>query len=840
MSRAACHPAMVRYRETESRAKKEGYRVLSTPNLPHTMKTSFAPACFLAIALTSAAQAGWKNYDDAEVILGRTALPTASTFYQPQDLAINPASGKVYVVDGGNNRVLRFSSAAALGNGQAAEAVFGQPDMTTAEPGVGAASLNGPISAAIDAAGRLWVTDTENYRVLRWDNADNAANGADAVQVLGQPNFTSHGAITTQTGLTRPGGLAFDGLGRLWVADYFGNRVLRYDNPSSKGNGGAADGVLGQPNFTSKTSGTSATQFKEPFDVEVDAQGRLWVTDFSNARILRFDTPDSQIQPAADGVLGQPDFTSGATGSGPAQNNRLVTLALASNGSLFAVDSQNRRVLRWDNAAAKANGAAADGALGRLGLDGNAETPPITGEVTDNIRGLVVDAAGRLWGVDRGFERVMRWDNAINKANGASADGVIGQPNTSTTIKNIYDPTKGPGMARQVLEDPVSGKFFIADNGRVLRYANRSAAESGVAPEAALGKSALAYYGGGSATAENLRSAWGLAMDSAGKLWVSDPEGCRLVAFANAATAATGATMSVVLGQQNFFDTSPALSQTRLDSPRAIAIDVAGNLYVADRNNYRVLRFNDIANKTSGAAADAVIGQVDFITASAASNPALLEQPEGVCCDAAGRLWVADGGNNRVVRYDTPLSMAPLDLPSGTLGVIANLTPTGMSIPSSVAVSKSGRLWVMDTGFNRVLRFENAAAKANGAPADGDLAAPGLASGISFARTTKSFYRPMVIAFDLAENLWVGDENNSRMMRFSPEVTAFIVEKGFDKDGHFTLTFQGEANISYTVTSSTDLKTWEVENTYVLGAPGTQLFTDSKGGSKRFFRIEEP
>ena len=804
------------------------------------MKTSLSAACFLAVALTSASQAAWKNYDDAEVIIGRTALPTASTFYQPQDIAVNPASGKVYVVDGGYHRVLRFSSAASLGNGQPAEAVFGQPDMTTAEPGVGAASMNGPISAAIDAAGRLWVTDTENFRVLRWDNADSATNGAAAVQVLGQPNFTTRGAITSQTGLTRPGGLAFDGLGRLWVSDYFGNRVLRYDNPTSKGNGGAADGVLGQPNFTSKNSGTSATEFKEPFDLEVDAQGRLWVTDFSNARILRFDTPDSQIQPAADGVLGQPDFTSGTTGSGPAQNNRLVTLALSSSGSLFAVDSQNRRVLRWDNAAGKANGAAADGVLGRLGLDGNANNSPITGEVTDNIRGLVVDASGRLWGVDRGYERVMRWDNAAAKANGASADGVIGQPNTSTTIKNIYDPTKGPGMARQVLEDPVSGKFFIADNGRVLRYASRSAAEGGDAPEAALGKSALAYYGGGSPTAENLRSAWGLAMDSAGKLWVSDPEGNRLVAFANAATAATGATMSIVLGQQNFFDGSPALSQTRLDSPRAIVIDTLGNLYVADRNNHRVLRFNDIANKTTGAAADAVIGQADYITASTASNPALLELPEGVCCDTAGRLWVADGGNNRVARYNTPLAMAPLDLPSGTLGVIANLTPTGMSIPSSVAVSKSGRLWVMDTGFNRVLRFENAAAKANGAPADGVLGAPGLASGISFARTTKALYRPQMIAFDAAENLWVGDENNNRMMRFSSELTASIVEQGFDQQGHFKLTFHGEANVSYTVMSSTDLKVWEEEDTFLPGAPGNQLFIDSKGGPKRFFRIEEP
>jgi sugar lactone lactonase YvrE len=802
--------------------------------LPLVFRLAFLPL------LASPVQAAWQNYPEASVILGRTALPSASTFYQPQDIAVNPASGKVYVVDGGAHRVLRFSSAAALGNGQPAEAVFGQPDLNSAEPGVGPATLNSPGAAAIDAAGRLWVTDTENIRVLRWDNADNAANGAAAAQVLGQPDFTSRGAISSQTGLRRPGGLTIDSLGRLWVADYFGNRVLRYDDPSTKGNGGAADGVLGQPNFTSSSSGTSATAFEDPYDVEVDAQGRLWVTDFGNSRILRFDSPASQIQPAADGVLGQPDFTTSATGSGPAQNNKLVTIAVSSSGTLFAVDSQNRRILRWDNAAAKANGAAADGVLGRMGLEADAGSPSITGEVTDNIRGLVVDASGRLWGVDRGHERVLRWDNAASKPNGAAADGVIGQPDTSTTLRSVYDPTKAPTLARQVLDDPASGKFFVADSGRVLRYASRAAAEAGLSPEAALGKSGLSYHGGGSASAVNLRTSWGLAMDAAGKLWVSDPEGNRVVAFANAATAATGSTMSVVLGQQDFISSSPALSQTRLDSPRAIAIDAAGNLYVADRGNHRVLRFNDVAGKATGAAADAVIGQTDFITASTAANPALLKQPEGVCCDVAGRLWVADGGNNRVVRYNAPLAMAPLDPPSGTLGGVATFTATGMSRPTSVVVGKTGRLWVMDNGFNRVLRFENAAAKPNGAPSDGLFGMPNFNTFISFGRTTRAFHRPQVIALDAAENVWVGDESNSRLMKFVPVVTASIIEHGFNAQGHFTLTFHGEANIPYTVKSSTDLKIWEEEDSYTLAIPGTQVFTSTKGGTKRFFRVEEP
>ncbi len=795
---------------------------------------------FLAsLAASLPVQAIWKNFDDATVILGRRDLPSPSNFYQPQDIAVNAASGKVFVVDGGNNRVLRFSSAAALANGVAAEAVFGQPDLFSCDPGLGQGRLNSPQAAAVDAAGHLWVTDTDNIRVLRWDNADTATSGALAAQVLGQPDFNTRDGHVTQDGLLRPGGLTVDSLGHLWVVDYFNNRVLRYDNPSSKGNGGAADGLLGQALFTTRSSGTSANQFDFPYDVVADAQGRLWVSDFGNARILRFDAPAAQIQPVANGVLGQPDFISSDSGGGPAQNNRVITIEVTQSGSLFALDSQNSRILRWDNAAAKANGANADGVLGRTGLNDSSGFPNTPGTISPEVRGMASDASGHLWTVDRQLERVLRWDNATAKANGAAADGVIGQPDTATTYFANYDPSITLTTTRGGVDDPVSKKFFVGDSGRVLRYASRAAAEAGDAPEAALGKSDLSSFGGGSPTATNLRSTWGLVMDSAGKLWVCDNEANRILAFANAATAPTGAAATVVLGQQNFTDSGPLRSQKGLSQPRGMALDAVGNLYVADFGNRRVLRFNSLATKTSGAGADAVIGQQDFTSDNTGTDPSLLDDPSGVCTDSSGHLWVADTGKNRVVRYDNPLTNSPLTPPSGTLGGLASIGVSGMAQPTAVAIDAQGRLFVLDYSFNRILRFDNADFKPNGAPADGVLGAPDFDRNIAQARSSHAFYRPFGLFLDRADNLWVGDENNTRLMRFSPRSSAVITESVLTS-GIYSLTFHAEAGILYTVQSSLDLTNWKNEQGFLIENPGLQIFLKGQDGPKRFYRIEEP
>src|SRR5206468_692221 len=131
----------------------------------------------------------------------------------------NVICGKVFVADHYNHRILRFASRAALISGVAAEGVLGHSDFTsyaiTFPPT--ASTLSAPTGVAVDSAGRLWVADYNNSRVLRFDSAAAKTNGAPADGVLGQPAFTSNNPAMTQNGMTLPTGVAVDSAGHLWV-----------------------------------------------------------------------------------------------------------------------------------------------------------------------------------------------------------------------------------------------------------------------------------------------------------------------------------------------------------------------------------------------------------------------------------------------------------------------------------------------------------------------------------------------------------------------------------------------------------------------------------------------
>jgi sugar lactone lactonase YvrE len=330
----------------------------------------------------------------------------------PQSIAIDPTTGKVFVADTGNYRVLRFASLDSLSNGADAESVLGQSNFTNNGAAVTQSGMQAPTGMVVDGSGRLWVSDYSNNRVLRFDNAVGKADGANADGVLGQTNFTDGGGAAGQNKLSGPLGLAVDSSGRLWVADRFNSRVLRFDNAAAKADGANADGVLGQPDFTNSFQATTQSRMWQPWAVAVDGGGRLWVADYFNRRVLRYDNAAAKADGAdADGVLGQSIFTTTNTATTQSGMRGPFGVAIDTIGRLWVNDGNNNRVLRYDNAAGKADGANADGVLGQP--DFTSDTPAHIASGLDGPFGLATDSAGNVWVPDSGNNRILLFKDAV-------------------------------------------------------------------------------------------------------------------------------------------------------------------------------------------------------------------------------------------------------------------------------------------------------------------------------------------------------------------------------------------------------------------------------------------
>ena len=371
-----------------------------------------------ALLFVAPAMAQFTNNLPAAGVLGQTTFSgygggtTESKITGPNGVAIDQATGKLFVTDRSNNRILRWNSTDAYTNGSAAEAVLGQVNLTDKTAGAGANKFNNPIGIYVDKSGRLWVGDFSNNRVLRFDNASTKANGADADGVLGQPNFTSNTAGTSQASLNSPVGVYIEDNGTLWVSDYNNHRIIRFDNAASKANGANADGVLGQPDYASKNAVLSATGMSNPNAVYVDFQGNLYVSDFGNKRITRFDKAASKANgAAADGVLGQANLTTSISATTRNGSGSTRFVYGDKNGRLYVIQEDNQRILVFDNAAAKPNGADADGVLGQADYVSKTLVNPPTASSFNVPRAMTINPSnGHIWVADYSNNRVLRFE----------------------------------------------------------------------------------------------------------------------------------------------------------------------------------------------------------------------------------------------------------------------------------------------------------------------------------------------------------------------------------------------------------------------------------------------
>lgn len=411
--------------------------------------------------------------------------------------------------------------------GQGARLVVGQPTFTAQLEGTSDTLLGGAGAVAY-ANGKLFVADANRlgfgpiaHRVLIFDTT-NFPKSTDVLEynrrcpacvgqasvVLGQDNFTSgapnrateqqpNGFLGANT-LRLPVSVATDGL-RLAVADTQNNRVLIWNSiPTTIGQ--PADVVVGQERFDQlKTVVTNARSLRAPQGVWIQ-NGRLFVADTQNYRVLIWNTIPTTNDAPADIVLGQDNMNS-AVLRDPfnAPPNVIVTIdgkamltptSVSSDGiRLFVTDLGLNRVLIW-NTIPTSNNQAPDVVIGQPDFseytannspklcdvsgadgDGNLLFPARCGK-TMNFPRFTLSDGQRLFVADGGNDRVLMY-NSIPVQNGAAADIILGQPDEFQSVVSSQTDLFHP-LLRQSAADITATPTSLAWDGTNLYVADPS------------------------------------------------------------------------------------------------------------------------------------------------------------------------------------------------------------------------------------------------------------------------------------------------------------------------------------------------------------------------------
>lgn len=693
----------------------------------------------------------------------------------PYGVAVDAVGHRLFVADSLSRRVLVYNLSTAnalLDNGP--DAVLGQPDFDT-YGGSPSKSIGLPTGIAVDGAQRLFVSDNVYNRVLVYD-VSTVTNGQSAVHVLGQPDFNASNFHRTQSGFFGPMGLALDSGGqRLYVADAANNRVMVFD-VAAVSDGENAVNVLGQSDFTAFASGAGASGFSNPLGVAVDAAQRLFVADNFNNRVLVFDVAAIGNGENAVNVLGQPNFVS----TGPVVDQAHVyspTGVLRDGGGRLFV-SDGYRVTVFD-VAAIADGELAVNELGQADFNsqsaatgqGTLDGPRGLGLVgtqtlyvadADNSRVMVFDV-----------DSITDGEDALNALGQTTPDGAV------DFTKNLRWDGRYTGMSTPagLAVDPVGHRLFVADldSARVLVY-NLSPANGllDAVPDRVLGKPNLRDVGFTVPSAATLSTPQGLALDSRQRLFVADSSYNRVLVF-DVSEVTNGENAVRVLGQSNFTTIAPASTAAGFNNPQGVVLDGDDRLYVSEYSNHRVLAF-DVGAITNGQSAVHVIGQSNFTSAVAATTQAGLNNPRGMAVDGAHRLFVADSLNHRVMVFDVSAivdgedAVNVLGQPDFTSSGI-HYTVDGMYDVGGVSWDGGDRIFVTDIGIHRLLSYD-VSSLSDGEDAVNVMGQPDFetagrnidAAGMDSPRAVTYFDKKMFVA----------DAGNSRLLVFGESAVAGV------------------------------------------------------------------
>jgi sugar lactone lactonase YvrE len=597
---------------------------------------------------------------------GDGGVATNAEINSATGVAVDTA-GNLYIADSGNEVIRKVDTNGVIRTvaGDRTAGYSGDAGSATN------ASLNNPMGVVVDGAGAIYIADAANNRIRRvgvngiiTTAAGNGTNG-----------YSGDGSFATNAELGNASGVTLDAAGNLFVADTLNERIRKVDSngiiSTVAGNGFTTNGVGTGPGddggFSGDGGAATNAELNSPMGVAVDYAGNCFISDHFNLRIRKVDTNDVITTIAGNGsqAIGGDAFGGDGGPASMAQLNLAEDVATDGEGRLFVVDRQNTRIRKVDT-----NGVittlAGPGNYGIIGDGG-----PATNALLFSPNGVTVDGAGNVYIADTLDQRI-RKVNASNIITTVAGDGF-----TSSQIYGGYSGDNGPATNAE-LNLPIgaavdsSGNLFIADakNGRV-----RKVDTNGI----------ITTFAG------NLSYPVRLAFDTAGNLLIADIQqhNVRRVDTNGIISTVAGTGTSGSTGDGG------AATNAELNSPSAIAADSAGNLYIADQFQNVIRRVDPqgvittvVGNGYLGDGSSTVGGY------SGDGGPAIdaeLCVPTGLAVDGAGNLFIADDYNSCIRKVS--ISGSPvLTLPSASLANSGNYSvvisnPYGSVTSSVVSVT---------------------------------------------------------------------------------------------------------------------------------------------------------